>query len=115
MADNPLDTDPNPSATQLRSNQIEAYKFALTKMITSLVRYVDDGRAQDTVAYLKLSIATLTGEPYESDAVRQARESAAAAADPKSPGVDPVTGNDLPPFTPPQFPSEKGKFGGFGE
>jgi hypothetical protein len=108
------DAEPNASATQLRSNQIDAYTFTLNKMITSLVRYADDGRAQDVVNYLKLSISTLTGEPYESDAVRQAREAAAAAADPKSPGVD-DEGKDLAPFIPPQFPTEKGEFGSFGE
>lgn len=131
--------DFNPLGNLVAPNAIEAIVFQLRKMITNLTGHADhDGRAQDAVNYLNLTIDALVSDPYAVDTNRTAppvsAEDAAAivAADtnaikdaggpnvtagdlPKSPGKDPVTGEDLAPFTPAQFPTDKGEFGRFGE
>lgn len=102
----------NPNAAAIQKSQVEAYAFSLNKMIVSLGRFDDDGRAQDTIPILKAALATLTGESYDSEKLAAEKLVELGEDASVSPGTDNETGDPLPPFQAPELPTAPGQFSG---
>lgn len=99
----------NPNATAIQASQLESYIFTLEKMVVSLARFDDDGRAAAATDALKAAISALKDAPYDSESLAALKAEEAAANAPASPGVDNESGDPLPPFKPMPFPTSLGE------